>query len=79
MPGHGNASMMWYSWNLGSVHFISYSTEVRPQFSIGSFLTAVCQVFYEDPTHLEAMLEWLTADLTEANTPQNREAQPWFV
>jgi hypothetical protein len=30
MPGHGSEKMLWFSWNLGSVHFISYSSEVLP-------------------------------------------------
>ena len=63
MPKHGGVDMMWYSWNQGNVHFISYSTEV----------------YYYDTQDQQAQMDWLLADLAEANLPENRAAQPWII
>jgi hypothetical protein len=37
------------------------------------------QVYYGDLPHQQEMLDWLVADLAEANQPANRAAQPWCV
>lgn len=63
MPKHGDVDMMWFSWNMGLVHFISYSTEV----------------FYGDPAYQQQMYDWIVADLTTANEPANRALQPWII
>ena len=55
---------MWHSYNLGGIHFISYSSEV--------FFSAT------DETQ-SRMVQWLTVDLAAANTAEARAAQPWVV
>ncbi|CAB3977176.1 Iron zinc purple acid phosphatase [Paramuricea clavata] len=55
---------MWYSFNLGKAHFISYSTEVY---------------FTYNQSYVDAQIEWLIKDLTEANRIENRKEQPWII
>ncbi|CAJ1073764.1 acid phosphatase type 7 [Xyrichtys novacula] len=64
MPG--NTESLWYSWNLGSAHIISLSTEVYFYLEFGLEL-------------LFKQYEWLMKDLEEANKPENRAVRPWII
>jgi len=55
---------MWHSWNLGGVHFVSYSSET---FFSASLATQ------------ERMIHWIQEDLTKANEAEARARQPWVV
>eukprot|EP00095_Tigriopus_kingsejongensis_P003965 maker-scaffold79_size400133-snap-gene-3.16 protein:Tk03965 transcript:maker-scaffold79_size400133-snap-gene-3.16-mRNA-1 annotation:"iron zinc purple acid phosphatase-like protein" len=64
MPG--DAESMYYSFNLGPVHFISISTEFY--------------FFLEYGTEMVAnQFEWLVQDLKDANQPENRAERPWII
>ncbi|XP_071490513.1 acid phosphatase type 7-like [Diadema antillarum] len=54
MPGHSwpTRSRMWYSFDMGKVHFVAYSTEVY---------------FIDNPYRIIEQMEWLQADLQKAN------------
>ncbi|TMS21777.1 Acid phosphatase type 7 [Larimichthys crocea] len=64
MPGQTES--LWYSWNLGSAHFVSISTEVYFYLEYGQEL-------------LFKQYEWLKKDLEEANKPENRAVRPWII
>ena len=66
MPRAGRRSDldMWYSFDVGLVHFVSYSSEV---------------FFSASQTTQQRMLRWLKADLASANTPAARAARPWIL
>uniref|UniRef100_A0A3Q2ZCJ5 Purple acid phosphatase n=1 Tax=Kryptolebias marmoratus TaxID=37003 RepID=A0A3Q2ZCJ5_KRYMA len=64
MPGQTES--LWYSWNLGSAHIISFSTEVYFYLKYGKDL-------------LFKQYEWLKNDLEEANKPENRALRPWII
>lgn len=64
MPG-GTENIM-YSFNLGPVHFIGFSTEVYYFMNYGL-------------KPLVKQYEWLRRDLEEANRPENRKLRPWIV
>ncbi|XP_016978655.1 acid phosphatase type 7 isoform X4 [Drosophila rhopaloa] len=64
MPGETDS--LWYSFNLGPVHFVSISTEVYYFLSYGFKL-------------LTKQFEWLERDLAEANLPENRAKRPWII
>ncbi|XP_052001451.1 acid phosphatase type 7 isoform X2 [Xyrauchen texanus] len=64
MPGH--TENLWYSWNVGPAHFISFSTEVYFYLEYGLDL-------------LFRQFEWLQKDLEEANRPENRALRPWII
>ncbi|XP_055842591.1 acid phosphatase type 7-like [Episyrphus balteatus] len=64
MPGDSDS--MWYSFNLGPVHFISYSTEVYYFLNYGI-------------KSLVKQFEWLENDLKEATKPENRAVRPWII
>ncbi|XP_039756844.1 acid phosphatase type 7 isoform X1 [Pararge aegeria] len=64
MPGsHGS---LFYSFDLGPVHFVSLSTEVYYFLQYGLKM-------------LVNQYEWLRRDLAAANTPENRKKRPWIV
>uniref|UniRef100_A0A4W6EVF7 Purple acid phosphatase n=1 Tax=Lates calcarifer TaxID=8187 RepID=A0A4W6EVF7_LATCA len=64
MPGQTES--LWYSWNLGSAHIISLSTEVYFYLEFGQEL-------------LFKQYNWLKKDLEEANKPENRAVRPWII
>ncbi|XP_043929910.1 acid phosphatase type 7 isoform X1 [Protopterus annectens] len=64
MPG--DTEGLWYSWNIGPAHIISFSTEVYFYVDYGVDL-----IFKQ--------YEWLKKDLEEANRPQNRKIRPWII
>ncbi|XP_044731584.1 acid phosphatase type 7 isoform X1 [Chrysoperla carnea] len=64
MPG-GTENLM-YSFNLGPVHFISFSTELYYFMNYGL-------------KPLVFQYDWLEKDLIEANKPENRQKRPWII
>ncbi|XP_030378447.1 acid phosphatase type 7 isoform X4 [Scaptodrosophila lebanonensis] len=64
MPGNGDS--LWYSFNMGPIHFISFSTEVYYFLNYGVKL-------------LTKQFDWLERDLAEANLPENRAKRPWII
>jgi len=65
-PMPGQSESMYYSWNLGPVHFIAFNTE---------FYGA--QSYSEKK--LVDQFNWIQQDLTEANKPQTRKKRPWII
>lgn len=66
MPNYDKTKNLWYSWNVGPAHIISFSTEVYFYVYYG-----LHQIFEQ--------LEWLQADLEEATKPENRAERPWII
>ncbi|XP_034952744.1 acid phosphatase type 7 [Chelonus insularis] len=64
MPG--NSEGLWYSFNMGPVHFIAIETEAYYFMNYGM-------------KQLIKQYDWLEADLEEANKPENRAKRPWIV
>jgi len=65
MPNYTETQSLYYSFNLGPVHFVSISTEVY---------------FYDDiENRTKAQYEWLVADLEEATRTEVRAERPWIV
>ncbi|XP_030641288.1 acid phosphatase type 7 [Chanos chanos] len=64
MPG--DTESLWYSWNVGPAHIISFSTEVY--FYLGYGLELLFKQY-----------SWLKNDLEEANRPENRAVRPWII
>ncbi|KDR23015.1 acid phosphatase type 7-like [Zootermopsis nevadensis] len=64
MPGSSEG--LWYSFDMGPVHFISVSTEVYYFLEYGLKLVT-------------KQYEWLEKDLKEATKPENRDVRPWIV
>ncbi|XP_006901183.1 PREDICTED: iron/zinc purple acid phosphatase-like protein-like [Elephantulus edwardii] len=62
MPG--NTEGLWYSWDLGPAHIISFSTEVYFFLHYGYQL-------------VEKQFRWLESDLQKAN--HNRAVRPWII
>lgn len=66
MPG--GTEGLFYSFNLGPVHFIGFNTEVYHYFNV-----------YYQLNHLIYQYNWLERDLHEANKPENRAKRPWII
>nr|XP_006632576.1 PREDICTED: iron/zinc purple acid phosphatase-like protein isoform X1 [Lepisosteus oculatus]XP_015206299.1 PREDICTED: iron/zinc purple acid phosphatase-like protein isoform X1 [Lepisosteus oculatus] len=64
MPG--DTESLWYSWNIGPAHIISFSTEVYFYLEYGLDL-------------IFSQYKWLKKDLEEANKPENRKIRPWII
>lgn len=64
MPG--NTDNMYYSYNVGPIHFISFSTEAYFYLDYGLELAA-------------HQFDFLERDLIEANKPENRKLRPWII
>lgn len=64
MPGDSESLM--YSFNLGPVHFIGFSTELYYFMNYGL-------------KQLVRQYQWLENDLIEASRPENRAERPWIV
>ncbi|CAH0386051.1 unnamed protein product [Bemisia tabaci] len=61
MPG--DSQSMYYSWNMGPVHFISIDTEA----------------YYFDFIRLVQQYEWIRSDLKEAAEHEHRIVRPWII
>ncbi|XP_041468978.1 acid phosphatase type 7-like [Lytechinus variegatus] len=66
MPRFEDTQNLWYSWNVGPAHIISFSTEVYFYVYYGLHL-------------IVNQFNWLKADLLEANKPENRKERPWII
>ncbi|XP_066983960.1 acid phosphatase type 7-like [Macrobrachium rosenbergii] len=67
MPKNTNNSWsLYYSWNMGPVHFIGVNTELYYLFTY----------FFG---RLQNQYEWLENDLKEATKPENRAERPWII
>ncbi|XP_050666890.1 acid phosphatase type 7 isoform X2 [Leptidea sinapis] len=64
MPGPYES--MFYSFDLGPVHFVSISTEYYYFLEFGLKM-------------LSTQFQWLDRDLREANKPENRARHPWII
>ena len=64
MPG--GTENMFYSFNMGPVHFIGFSSEFYYFLNYGM-------------KSLVNQFEWLEKDLIEANKPENRKLRPWII
>nr|CAD7398004.1 unnamed protein product [Timema poppensis] len=64
MPG--NTEGLWYSFDVGPIHFISISTEVYYFLEYGFEL-------------LTRQFNWLKEDLKKATKPSNRALRPWII
>lgn len=64
MPG--GTDNLFYSFKLGPVHFIGFSTEVYYFTAFGLKLVVM-------------QYEWLEQELIEANSPENRKKHPWII
>ncbi len=62
----GGDNNLFYSYNVGPIHIISFSTEFYYFIEYG--LDQVVRQY-----------EWLEKDLINANKPENRAKQPWIV
>lgn len=62
----GGDNNHFYSFNIGPVHIISFSTEFYYFFIYGL-------------NQIERQYEWLKEDLINANKPENRQKQPWII
>ncbi|KAK6182161.1 hypothetical protein SNE40_009905 [Patella caerulea] len=66
MPGDEQGDRMYYSFNVGPVHVISFSTEFYFFLQYGL-------------VQVPRMYNWLENDLKVANLPENRAKQPWII
>lgn len=66
MPGDEDERKMYYSFNIGPAHVISFSTE---------FYFYVEYGFWQ----IKRQFDWLKEDLVEANKPKNRAKRPWII
>nr|XP_023657946.1 acid phosphatase type 7 isoform X2 [Paramormyrops kingsleyae] len=64
MPG--DTEGLWYSWDIGPAHIISFSTEVYFYPEFGKDL-------------ISKQYEWLKKDLEEASNPSKRQTRPWII
>eukprot|EP00898_Chlorokybus_atmophyticus_P003512 jgi/Chlat1/4161/Chrsp27S04232 len=65
MPQRQSYDNLYYSWDIGPVHFVSYNTEV---------------FFFPDlfsEHNMKRQYEWMEADLQAAN--RNRQERPWII
>ncbi|KAJ2937494.1 hypothetical protein O0L34_g17538 [Tuta absoluta] len=66
MPSHQKQESMFYSWDIGPVHFVGVNTEAY------YFLNYGLKPLFDQ-------YEWLKEDLQRANRPDNRNVRPWIV
>ncbi|XP_026288877.1 acid phosphatase type 7 [Frankliniella occidentalis] len=64
MPGESEG--LWYSFDMGPVHFVALSTEVYYNFNYG--MKQLVKQYY-----------WLEEDLKKASEPENRKKHPWII
>uniref|UniRef100_A0A8D0H3S7 Purple acid phosphatase n=1 Tax=Sphenodon punctatus TaxID=8508 RepID=A0A8D0H3S7_SPHPU len=64
MPGSSEG--LWYSWDIGPAHIVSFSTEVYFYLKYGQQLVG-------------EQFRWLERDLQEASRPEQRKERPWII
>ncbi|XP_072023966.1 acid phosphatase type 7-like [Amphiura filiformis] len=64
MPMYEEVESLWYSWNIGTAHIISFSTEAN---------------FFSSQVVINNQMAWLQKDLEEATKPENRAKYPWII
>ncbi|XP_060113778.1 acid phosphatase type 7 [Heteronotia binoei] len=64
MPG--GTEGLWYSWDVGPAHIISFSTEVYFYLVYGPHLVV-------------EQFQWLVKDLQAASQPERRKEHPWII
>ena len=69
MPNSEETENLWYSFDLGPIHFVSYSTESYFDYEKGKALNST----------LKRQYDWLKNDLMIANKPENRKLRPWII
>lgn len=62
----GEKNNHFYSFNIGLVHFVVFSTEYYRFTQYGT-------------SQIEAQYNWIEKDLKEASLPQNRAKRPWII
>ncbi|XP_026332478.1 acid phosphatase type 7-like isoform X2 [Hyposmocoma kahamanoa] len=70
MPNHQQWESMFYSWDIGPIHFVSINTEAY------NFISRLIS-FNDGP--LVTQFNWLIKDLETANLKENREKRPWII
>eukprot|EP01061_Rhynchopus_euleeides_P018630 TRINITY_DN307_c0_g1_i8.p1 TRINITY_DN307_c0_g1~~TRINITY_DN307_c0_g1_i8.p1 ORF type:complete len:446 (+),score=187.28 TRINITY_DN307_c0_g1_i8:80-1339(+) len=60
---------MYFSWDYGMVHYVSFSTELW-ETQVANYSTTVTKASF---------LKWFEADLQKANLAENRAKNPWIV
>ena len=68
MPNAPTQNML-YSWNIGPLHIISFSTEV--------YFVPYTRIISKNINAIRDQYEWLIYDLTHANL--HRDEQPWII
>jgi len=71
MPNREISNNMFYSWNIGSAHIISFSSEM--------YFVPDTSTITEDIKQVYIQYKWLENDLTKANEPKNRKLWPWII
>ncbi|CAL4149639.1 unnamed protein product, partial [Meganyctiphanes norvegica] len=66
MPNYESMESLFYSWNMGPVHFIAVHTDAYYFLNFGT-----------KPLH--NLYEWLINDLEEATKPSMRAQRPWII
>ncbi len=66
MPRRDGSENMFYSFDVGPVHFVSVSTEFYYYLNYGLQM-------------VERQFRWVREDLRRANLPENRARRPWVV
>jgi len=65
MPNYASTESLYYSFDLGPVHFVAVDTELYH--------------FEHQFERTKAQFEWLEADLQAASAPAARAARPWII
>jgi hypothetical protein len=77
MPGYKEQENLYFSWEAGLTHWISYSTEVYFLYNATEGHGGVHRNFGPYPEIAAAQLEFIESDLKKAN--ENRINTPWII
>jgi len=80
MPNYTESESLYFSYNVGPVHFVAISTETYfPLYSMhdADKFTDIPVVNELNRTRIQ--MEWLVADLEEATRPEVRAKRPWII
>lgn len=64
--GQKEINNIFWSYNIGPVHFVAFSTELHYFTHYGT-------------AQIQTQFNWLKKDLEEANKPENRAKHPWII